>query len=275
MQDMARRGGALLSVGCLMLTGCESAEKGPTTNPDSMSALELGAQVDSRFDYLVERYDTDGDRVVSSEEYLREGGQFERLDRNEDGMLSEEDFAGGGAMNAFRSERAVAAHFQDDDVNDRMTKIELVRSIAAYDTNRDGAISPDEFATTSPGHRVELPGDDSAMMRRMLGDDDPYEMIVKHTDTDEDGILGNDELVVYFEDNAEDGAWIIRNPMGGRNRQRADDDGDGAYVEPEDGAMLGEMAPDFTIQSPDGGETVTLSSFRGNLPVALIFGSYT
>ncbi len=47
------------------------------------------------------------------------------------------------------------------------------------------------------------------------------------------------------------------------------------YVEPTDGAMLGDMAPDFALQPPNGGETVTLSSFRDNLPVALIFGSYT
>ncbi len=47
------------------------------------------------------------------------------------------------------------------------------------------------------------------------------------------------------------------------------------YVEPTDGAMLGDMAPDFSLQPPNGGNTITLSSFRNNLPVALIFGSYT
>ena len=39
--------------------------------------------------------------------------------------------------------------------------------------------------------------------------------------------------------------------------------------------MEGVLAPDFTLSSPDGRETFTLSSFAGEKPVALIFGSYT
>jgi cytochrome oxidase Cu insertion factor (SCO1/SenC/PrrC family) len=37
----------------------------------------------------------------------------------------------------------------------------------------------------------------------------------------------------------------------------------------------GDVAPDFTLKSPDGKKTVTLSSFKGKKPVALVFGSYT
>lgn len=37
----------------------------------------------------------------------------------------------------------------------------------------------------------------------------------------------------------------------------------------------GDMAPDFTLQNIAGTETITLSNFRGQKPVALIFGSYT
>jgi len=37
----------------------------------------------------------------------------------------------------------------------------------------------------------------------------------------------------------------------------------------------GDMAPDFTLKSPDGKRTITLSDFRGKKPVALVFGSYT
>jgi len=61
---------------------------------------------------------------------------------------------------------------------------------------------------------------------------------------------------------------------GGRGGMGSGDESEG-YVEPTDGAMLGDMAPDFALQPPNGGKTVTLSSFRNNLPVALIFGSYT
>ncbi len=37
----------------------------------------------------------------------------------------------------------------------------------------------------------------------------------------------------------------------------------------------GDMAPDFTLPSPDGKLKVTLSDYRGKKPVALVFGSYT
>jgi hypothetical protein len=37
----------------------------------------------------------------------------------------------------------------------------------------------------------------------------------------------------------------------------------------------GDIAPDFRLKTRDGNSEVTLSSFRGNRPVVLIFGSYT
>ena len=38
---------------------------------------------------------------------------------------------------------------------------------------------------------------------------------------------------------------------------------------------VGDMAPDFELQFKKSEETVRLSAFRGEKPVALIFGSYT
>jgi hypothetical protein len=37
----------------------------------------------------------------------------------------------------------------------------------------------------------------------------------------------------------------------------------------------GTMAADFTLTPRNGGDPITLSSFRGVKPVALVFGSYT
>lgn len=37
----------------------------------------------------------------------------------------------------------------------------------------------------------------------------------------------------------------------------------------------GEMAPDFTLKTADNKNNVQLSSFRGQKPVVLIFGSHT
>jgi hypothetical protein len=39
--------------------------------------------------------------------------------------------------------------------------------------------------------------------------------------------------------------------------------------------QAGDSAPDFALQELDGSGQVTLSSFRGQKPVVLIFGSYT
>jgi hypothetical protein len=38
---------------------------------------------------------------------------------------------------------------------------------------------------------------------------------------------------------------------------------------------VGAAAPDFTLKTKDGKSSVTLSSFRGKKPVAIVFGSYT
>ncbi len=38
---------------------------------------------------------------------------------------------------------------------------------------------------------------------------------------------------------------------------------------------VGDRAPDFTLPTQDGRTEVTLSSWRGQRPVVLVFGSYT
>jgi hypothetical protein len=42
-----------------------------------------------------------------------------------------------------------------------------------------------------------------------------------------------------------------------------------------DTLKLGDVAPDFTLKTVDGKTEVTLSEFRCQKPVVLIFGSYT
>lgn len=39
--------------------------------------------------------------------------------------------------------------------------------------------------------------------------------------------------------------------------------------------QVGDLAPDFELKYKKSEETVRLSSFRGDRPVALVFGSYT
>jgi len=39
--------------------------------------------------------------------------------------------------------------------------------------------------------------------------------------------------------------------------------------------QIGDLAPDFTLFDTTGTQSVTLSDFRGDRPVALVFGSFT
>ncbi len=41
------------------------------------------------------------------------------------------------------------------------------------------------------------------------------------------------------------------------------------------GPRVGETAPDFKLQTKSGGREVQLSSFKGQRPVVLVFGSFT
>lgn len=42
-----------------------------------------------------------------------------------------------------------------------------------------------------------------------------------------------------------------------------------------DAPAVGEEAPDFTLETRDGSESIRLSKFEGDRPVVLIFGSWT
>jgi hypothetical protein len=44
---------------------------------------------------------------------------------------------------------------------------------------------------------------------------------------------------------------------------------------PAPAPRVGETAPDFKLQTKDGGREVRLSSFKGQRPVVLVFGSFT
>ena len=282
--------GLAVFCGCgLLLAGCQSTstmrqEAAYTIDP-SLASFDTEEQYDSNLSYLLEKYDGDGDGRIARSEYDRENDRFDRLDSDGDGFITDDDFQRGGGgmmarMGSMRIQRVIAGYFQDDAQLSSITLDELERSYSEFDANDDEIIDRDEFAKLAPSRKVELPGGDSPMMQRMLGDIDPWDTILENVDADEDGNLARSELLAYFNENAEDGEWVIRNPMrghgGGRgNRQRGGGDDSQGYVEPTDGAMIGDMAPNFTLSPPDGGRTVSLSSYRNNLPVALIFGSYT
>ncbi len=225
------------------------------------------------WDYLRKKYDANHDGAVSAQEYTRSAATFQRLDRNHDGRLDAEDFRhgrGGGQggrdratmMRQALAQRVTMACFQGDDDGDHLALKELQDSFARLDANHDGSLDRAEFAAVA----ARAPQPPRALGRQAPK---PFAALLAVCDRDGDAELASTELVSFFLA-MDDGDQVWTNP-GARSRG-----GRGRGAErPPSGAPVGTLAPDFELQPPDGGPTVSLSSFRGKKAVALIFGSYT
>ncbi|MCH7728461.1 MAG: hypothetical protein IH991_18575 [Planctomycetes bacterium] len=112
----------------------------------------------------------------------------------------------------------------------------FIERIKAQDKNRDGKITKQEAS--------------GQLLQRF-----------NRIDTNGDGVIDQAELKKLAE------RFRGGRPSGGRPS--------GGRPSFGGGAEAGKAAPDFTLKSVDGKQTVKLSSFAGKKPVALIFGSYT
>ena len=72
------------------------------------------------------------------------------------------------------------------------------------------------------------------------------------------------------EDNLVLGADLLVHSMEWRNEEVAWQNS----LDPKS-PKVGDLAPDFELQDPEGNVRIRLSDFRGKRPVALVFGSYT
>ena len=72
-----------LVAAALASAACRSTSPAPVVASDD---------VDNAFVWLADRYDADGDGTITEEEFDREGAEFARLDRNEDGVLDAADY---------------------------------------------------------------------------------------------------------------------------------------------------------------------------------------
>ena len=166
-------------------------------------------------------YDHDQNGAVIRAEFAASAESFERLDRNWDGKLTQDDFdwSAGGALG-----------------KQRETIFALSKAV---DTTSDGRITSEEWlAVFAKGAK-------------------------------EKGYLTDEELeqLIYLPrvlkaQREQSRAGRLERPL--ENRQPL-----------LEAPALGEVAPDFELRSPDGLTSVRLSSFRGNKPVVLIFGSFT
>ncbi len=167
-----------------------------------------------------------------------------------------------------------------------------------YDANQDGAIQPAEFAGAESDFArldrncdqtltdADFPTADSGIPRT------PGAMLFYQADADGNGKLTRDEFVGLFDRWNANGAEFLSldevsprlNPPDARGRKR--DDGPSQEVlirglaqqeigSLQSGPALEEAAPDFTLSTVEGQETVTLSQKIGRRPVVLIFGNFT
>ena len=238
-------------------------------------AAAQDAEPESIWTFLVDKYDADADGAVSAEEYGRDTEKFARLDRDGDGALTAADFErGGGGRRGGRSPRTdpatmaamvVGRYLAGDADLDGPT---LATAFATYDADADGRIVRAEF-------------DAEAAARGASPGMDRFQMLLDALD-DGDGALTLAELRTWFDarDGDSDGVLTldemgVRSRGGRPGRERGGRRGRDAGSSDADPAREGAVAPDFSLRPPQGGDAVTLSSFAGKRPVALIFGSYT
>jgi len=264
---------------------CQSTapESGPQKNTEpavmaSMTASTAPMELDdaqlSAWNYLADKYDADGDGRVTVEECERDN--FERLDRNGDGVLTADDYASNGAQMAemmigMRAQAAVFVYFQADEEVATLDREELSWSFGEYDDDHDGQVTEAEFDALAEDKQVKIPSE-YGLGRMMTGDFQPWTALVEGIDQDEDLLLSSTEVEAFYDERDDgDGIWTLQSRTRPTSASASSED----PGEPVSGAKVGTVAPDFSLSPPDGGEAVTLSSFKGDKPVALIFGSYT
>jgi len=264
---------------------CQDAAAEPATEADETPAPQVVVgETDSIWSYLVQKYDTDSDGSISRAEYSRDDATFGRLDRNGDGAVTAEEVeregGRGGPPSSMMATMVVMRAFGGD-AGGRfptgLTREQLETGAAAMDTDADLTITRVEF--------------DAHMGRRGGGrmpEMDRFGMLLEGVDTGKDGSVSREELLRWFDaaDSDKDGQLSMQRRGGrGEGREgpgRGGPDGSSRGARgrqpagaPEPEAGVGRSAPDFTLQPMNEGEPVTLSSFAGKTPVALIFGSYT
>ena len=263
----------------LVTVACRSSTPDPRPAPAPPAGTEAGrapvaaADQTSIWVYIATRYDTDFDGLVQPDEYDR--GAFAGLDRDQDGVLSVADFEVDQApeatlmMTVMVGESLLGRYFQGDDQPESLGAGELEQVMRGYDTDDDGRIDAGEFGCAAEVQAAfgQVPTGGLASMLRTR---DPWGGLRSAIDTDADDALGDWELFAFFESLDEDADGELNfDPESSWTE-------DGSpMTETSSGPAPGLPAPDFELPLDRGTEVVRLSSFKGDRPVALIFGSYT
>ncbi|MFT5288241.1 MAG: hypothetical protein ACI8QC_003599 [Planctomycetota bacterium] len=278
----------LVPIGICSLNACRATESHgdaaePVPLPVQLSVPLPGqvADVDparTAFEFLLQRYDSDGDGALSSSEYKRHQGQFARWDTNEDGRISAEDWSADTPrvmpeITSMQRMDVLGRYFQtDDNAIELLTIDELAEAFYQYDEagNLDEELVESEFRAGQAAHQVAMPGDGSMMMQSYVGDADGWTRLLRFYDADGSKSLNMLELSAGFEDSE---SYELR-----FDRVRFDDGAPGAAFEQRayrEGLTVGSAIPAVTLMRLEDGSSVALEDLCGLKSVALIFGSYT
>lgn len=246
----------------------------PTTNPGVLAAIVERLSVESRKDFaelLREDWKDPPEWVemlvamLSGKELGPDSGWYKpsqmrydwkwlsaRFDANQDGEIVADELPQDGSRTALR--------------------------FARLDRNRDSKLQAADFDYVSR-QQSSPPETLSQMLSYMLDSDsngritsDELLALLARADHEEAGFLTSEDLLTTFGE-----------AFAERSASSADRPGSDEMLSMffrgelgmwESGPQVGDEAPDFTLPTHDGSQTITLSSSRGK-PVILIFGSFT
>jgi EF hand len=176
------------------------------------------------------------------------------------------------------------------------------RLVARFDKNKDGRVTAEELGRPELFAILDRDGDGAITAADLdWSDESPYfrqlglaQQLIRRGDRNGDRKLSKDEWGKLFDELAKDkgmmDAEAVRRVLFPVALPRTAKSGGGGGPPKEMlllGLLSGELgsgaegprietpAPNFTLQSPDGKRSITLSDYRGKKPVVLIFGSFT
>lgn len=214
---------------------------------DIMEGSQLGpndgwfrrAKAQTRFTWAEasKHYDKDSDGVIARAEFPGGGADFARLDRDKDGVLTAHDFDFSAHALA-PSPGAMLFYRADRDGNGKLTREELEAFFKANDSGKLGFLSLGDLQAALPMPEAPAPAPAPSVQAKP-------------------------SQAARAEESGPTKATLVR----GLFRQ-----GIGSL---QPGPALNETAPDFTLKTVSGGESITLSKVLGPKPVVLIFGNIT
>lgn len=236
--------------------------------------------------FLAASYDKDKDARIVADEYPRDAKTFKRLDRDADGALTAADFAGPTDMEEYLAQFVWRRlmRFEDDPPGKEgpeggaeprpLDAALLAKSFGHGDADANGRLTERELTNalrTAEAKPTKAMPDMPKGVR-------VYPVLLDVQDGDKSGDLTLAEVQAWAVGANEE----MQKEMEAAKAQAAKRAAESPSPEPRadpararPGAKVGEAAPPFSLPTREGGAEVSLASFAGKKPVALIFGSYT